>query len=93
MHGSLDETYDRLREFESALLRFDDQLRQNWMELSRLVESFDAEWQDGARRQHDELRDGLSLWLRGFLDQDAELYLELLREKIRILDHYLGHAA
>ncbi len=90
MNGTLDETADRLREFEAALAHFTDQLRQSWTELSCHIEDFDAGWQDAARRQHDELRDGFAKHLTGFLDQEAEIYLGFLHEKIRILDHYLG---
>lgn len=85
----MNETYERLVHFRSALAAFLERGVSAQREVERIRDTLAAQWQDSTRHWHDEhwLPHEEGLW--HFLAREGPEMLEFLDTKIRALKEYL----
>lgn len=88
---SLDETLERMRQFEQALARFDEAQRVALAALERRHGDVQAVWQDQFSRDYTHLWEPLGDGLRRWTQREGPAYREFIADKLHSLSLYLGH--
>jgi hypothetical protein len=86
---SMDEVYERMREFRMALDRFHESLAESLAELERSHRVVDPLWTDHARKMYDDRYRPLQQRLLQYVRTDGPALSEFLKQRHMWLGRYL----
>ena len=87
--SSLDDTFERLRFFYTALAEFDEALRVSLDDIKDRHGTIDALWQDNASRAYRAVYEPLVAVTDRYVVHEASRFEEYISQKIHELDDYL----
>lgn len=87
---SMDDTFQQLQHFKSALENFNEQLRNSMNDLESKHSHVSPHWQDQMRKDYDALWEPLHETMVHYINKQGPAYEQFLSEKLRALGRYLN---
>lgn len=87
---SLDDVYERMQFFRTALLEFDASLSDSVAEMDDHHDRLGGLWQDQSGQRYHQLYEPLAETMKTYLQGDAPRFEAFIEGKLLLLDRYLS---